>query len=332
MTIRQRVGIGAAVAAVVAVALWTSVFRDPAYGDAVVASGTVEGTTVDLGFQAPGRIDSIATREGDRVKAGAEIAWLDRRELLAWRRAAEAQLASARARLAELEAGSRPAELAQGRANLAAAEQRYQEIERSVARSRRLFEGAAVSREQLDREETALAVAKAQYETAREQVALLEEGPRAETIAAQRAAVRQAAAALDQIDAAMENTVIRAPFSGLVSVRHREPGEVIGAGVPVLTLLNPDDRWVRIFVREDEVGRLAIGRPATLSADAYPDERYGGEVVFIADEAEFTPRNVQTTEERVKLVFRIKVRIVEDPRHDLKPGLPADVRIEALER
>jgi HlyD family secretion protein len=101
----------------------------------------------------------------------------------------------------------------------------------------------------------------------------------------------------------------------------------VPTGAPVLTLANPDDRWVRIYVRGDEVGRVALGERAAITADAYPDRTYDGEVIFIASEAEFTPRNVQTTAERVKLVYRVKVRVIGDTALDLKPGLPADVRL-----
>ena len=89
--------------------------------------------------------------------------------------------------------------------------------------------------------------------------------------------------------------------------------------------MNPDDRWVRIYVSEDNVGRVSIGQRVDLSADTYTEKRYGGEVIYIASEAEFTPRNVQTTEERVKLVYEVRVRITEDPSFDLKPGIAADV-------
>jgi HlyD family secretion protein len=102
--------------------------------------------------------------------------------------------------------------------------------------------------------------------------------------------------------------------------------------MPVVTLMNPDDRWIRIYVSERQVGRLALGLPVMISADAYDDRTYDGRITFIADEAEFTPRNVQTTEERVKLVYRVKVQILGDPSFDLKPGLPADVRIDTSSR
>lgn len=92
--------------------------------------------------------------------------------------------------------------------------------------------------------------------------------------------------------------------------------------------MDPDDRWVRIYVRQDRIGAVKLGQPASITSDTYRDRSYHGEVIFIANEAEFTPRNVQTTEERVKLVYAVKVRITGDPGYDLKPGIPADVVLE----
>jgi HlyD family secretion protein len=327
----QRIGI-AAVVIVTLVVMSVLIWRSSGDDDSVVASGTVETTEADLGFQAPGRIDSIAAHEGDHVSERAELAWLDRTELFARKRQAEAQLGTARAYLLELERGFRIQEVAQGRAALRAADQRLADARRELDRTQRLFAGGAVSEQQLDNARTALTLAEADHESATEQLAILEQGPRREQVAAQRGVVEQARATIGQIDATLENAVVRAPFDGIVTVRHREPGETVGAGAPVLTLRDPDDRWIRIYVREDQVGRLALGLPAAITADAYPERTYAGEVVFIASEAEFTPRNVQTTEERVKLVYRVKVRVTGDPSYDLKPGLPADVRLDTAGR
>ncbi len=326
MSKRRRVVIAVVVLVVIAVTLWFGVLRNDG-PEVVIASGTVEATEADLGFQAPGRIERIDVREGDRVVAGRELAWLDRIELQARRQAAEAQADAARAVLAELERGFRAEEIAQGRAALRAAEQRVSDATRDLERAQRLFDGGAVSQQMLDRAETAHELALADLESVREALQILETGPREERIAAQRAALAQAEATVAQIDATLDFAVVRAPFDGLITVRHREPGETVAAGTPVLTLMNPDDRWVRIYVRADEVGRINIGHPATITGDAYSDRTYDGRVVFIASEAEFTPRNVQTTEERVKLVYRVKVQIVGDASFDLKPGLAADVRL-----
>jgi HlyD family secretion protein len=295
--------------------------------DRVDASGTLETTEADLGFQTPGRIDSLLVREGDAVVAGQRLAVLARGELVARRAAAAAQVAAQRAKLSELERGFRPEEVAQGRAGLRAAEQRVTDAARDRTRARNLFQGGVISQQALDAAETALMLAEAERDRLRDQVVLLEQGPRVEQLEAQRAQVAQASAQLAQADAALGFAEITAPFAGTISRRLREPGEVVSAGLPVLTLADPGDRWVRIYVREDEVGRVAIGQPATIRIDAFPDRTYRGEVSFISNEAEFTPRNVQTREERVKLVYRVKVRVVGDTLLDLKPGLSADVRL-----
>ncbi|HEY0995466.1 MAG TPA: HlyD family efflux transporter periplasmic adaptor subunit, partial [Gemmatimonadaceae bacterium] len=148
-----------------------------------------------------------------------------------------------------------------------------------------------------------------------------------ERIAAARAALDQAGAARAAADAQLANLSLRAPFDGIVAVKHHEAGEVVAPGAPLLTLTNPGDRWVRIYVPENRLAALRLGAAATITSDTWPDRRYGGTVAFIAPEAEFTPKSVQTTEERVKLVYAVKVRISDDRSNDLKPGMPADVRL-----
>jgi HlyD family secretion protein len=313
--------------ALAVVPLWTGCQAREETG--IRASGTVEATDADLGFQMAGRIASIEVREGDSVRAGLEVARLDTEELTARKASAEAQVQGARALLTELERGARPGEIAEVRAGLRQAEERRDDAVRDLERAQRLFEGGAVSQEALDKARTAAQVAEAGVDQARERVQLLEEGPRTERVAAQRAVVSQAEAAVRQIDAALGNASIMAPFAGVVTLRHREPGETVSPGAPVLTVMNPEDRWVRIYVREDRIGEVRIGQTARITSDTYPERDYDGEVIFIANEAEFTPRNVQTTEERVKLVYAIKVRITGDPSHDLKPGIPADVVLAA---
>lgn len=323
---RRRIAVG--VAAVAAVALMLFLFIGRADGrDVLEASGTVEATEADLGFNVPGRIESVTAREGDRVAGGAALARLDAAELEARRTAAMAQVEAARAMLAELEAGTRREEVARGRAGARAAAQRAEEARRDLERSRTLFEGGAISREALDRAETQFEVASAALEQAREEVQLLETGPRPERITAQRATVASAEAAVRQVEAGLADATIRAPFAGRVTIRHREPGETVQPGQPVITLMDPDDRWVRIYVAEDRIGAVELGQPASITADTYPDREYSGRVVFIAQEAEFTPRNVQTREERVKLVYAVRIEITGDPGFELKPGVPADVRL-----
>ena len=324
----RRIAIAAGVVVVVGAAGWLVLDMGDEPGE-IDASGTVEATDADLGFNAPGRVAEILVREGDRVTRGAVLARLDASELEARKAAAEARLEAARAALAELEAGARSEEIAQARAAVRAAEQQLEDARRDLTRARRLHAGGAISQEALDKADTRFEVAEATLEQARQQLRALETGPRRERIRAQRAAVSAAEAAVRQADATLGHATVTAPFDGRVTTRHRDPGETVQPGQPVVTLLDPDDRWVRIYVAENRIGAVGIDQPAVITSDTYPDEEYEGRVVFIAREAEFTPRNVQTREDRVKLVYAIRVEITGDPEYVLKPGTPADVRLVA---
>lgn len=293
----------------------------------LVASGTVEATEARLGFQSGGRIASLEAREGDEVEIGELLARLDAAEAEARKGQAAAALEAAQARLAELRAGARNEEKVQARAQVEAARARLANARSELERADKLWAGGAISREARDRAALAQEVTGRELERAVEQASLLDRGNRRETIAAQQAQVRQAEAALAASEAALSNLEIRAPFSGRITARHREPGEAVSAGASVLTLLDLTDRWVRIYVPETRIAALHVGTKADLSCDTFPGKIYPGEVVTIASEAEFTPKSVQTQEERVRLVYAVKVRITADPAVELKPGLPVDVRL-----
>jgi HlyD family secretion protein len=307
-------------------ALWRFVLR-PADASRLGASGTVEATDAQLGFQVAGRLLEVTPREGERVAAGQAVARLDSTEIEARQAQAVAAAVAARAQLAELEAGFRSEEIAQGRSGLAAAEDRVRDAERDLERVSTLFAGRAVSREALDKAQLALDLAKTQREQASQQERLLARGPRRERVDYARAQVAAAEAAVSTFAATLANYRLTAPFAGVVSVRHREPGEIVAPGTAVLTLLDLEKRWVRIYVPENRLGAVRLGQRAAIRSDSFPGKTYQGEVSFIGSEAEFTPKNVQTTEERVRLVYAVKVRVVGDPGLELKPGLPADVEL-----
>ena len=322
----KRVRIVVVIIAAIAIGGYFMV-RNRGNGDGLTASGTVEATEATLGFQAPGRIEAIRAREGDRVRAGDTLAVMDRTELRARHAQAEAQVAAAQAGLTEMERGARTEELAQAREADSAAAVRLTDAQRDLARVQQLFRGGAASQEAFDKARLAADVARSQREQAAQQQRLVQTGPRVERIAAQRAMVQASQALLRQVSAQLANAVILAPFDGVVSVRQREPGEIVAPGTPVLTIMNLGDRWVRIYIAENRLGAIALGEHATITTDTYKDRTYEGAVAFIASEAEFTPRNVQTTEERVKLVYAVKVRVTGDTAVALKPGLPADVTL-----
>lgn len=300
--------------------------RDPADG-ALIVAGTVEATQARLAFETGGRIVEILAREGQAVLAGQPLARVDDAELQAKRRQAAAGTEGAEIRVAELENGFRREEIAQAAAAVSAAREKYEDASRDLERTRALRQGGAVSPEALQKAQTAADVAAAQLRQAREQLELMQRGPRRETIDAARAQLEGARAAEQAAAATLVDTVIRAPHAGVVTVRHREPNEIVSPGQPVLTVMNPDDRWVRIYVPENRVGAVHLGDTASIRSDTFPGKEYRGRVVFISPEAEFTPKSVQTTEERVRLVYAVKVRIEGDEAMELKPGMPADVEL-----
>jgi len=321
------------IAGVVVVALAATaayfILRGGPRGDGLVASGTVEATEAQLGFEVSGRIAAVVVREGDTVTQGQALAQLDTTEAATRRSQSQAQARAARARLLELERGSRPEEIDQARAAARAADQRRAEAERDFDRAKQLIETDAISRQAYDQATLALDLARAVQVQAAKQLELVEQGPRQEQIAAQRALLQQAEAAVRTFDAQISRMTIRAPFDGVVTARAREPGEIVSPGSAVMTVLNRNDRWVRIYVPETRIGAVRLQGRASISTDSYPGKSYPGDVESIASEAEFTPKTVQTREERVKLVYAVKVRITDDPDNQLKPGMPADVQLEA---
>jgi HlyD family secretion protein len=295
--------------------------------DTLRASGTVEGTEALVGFRHAGQIAEMHVREGDLVAAGQVLAVLDTAALHARRLQAMAQVQSAGARLREMHAGSRPQELAHARSASETARVKLADAHRDLERTRILFEGGVVSRETHDKAVMAVDVLEQQYRQARAQTSLVDEGPRREQIDAQAGQLAQAEAMIAEIDALIADAVVRAPFAGVVTVRHRDPGEVVAPGAAAVSLLDRSERWVRIYIPEHRMAAVHLGSRAVITTDTYKDRTYAGEVSLIASEAEFTPRSVQTAEERVKLVYSAKVRISDDTDYDLKPGMPADVSV-----
>lgn len=314
--------------AAVGLLAWRILIAGAEPSDGLFASGSVEGTEALIGFQRAGRIEAVPVREGDMVRSGQVLAQLDTTEMQARRRQALAQVAAARAQLAQLESGARPEEIAQAHAGTEGAVSRAANSQRDLERAQTLFDAGVISRQDYESTRTAAEVAGSQLRQVQEQLELVRKGPREEEVAAQRARLAQAEAAVAEIDAALEDATVRAPFEGIVTVQHREAGEIASPGLPAITLLDHQERWVRIYVPENRLAAVRLGTPAMVTTDTYAGKEYRGTVSFIASEAEFTPKTVQTQEERVKLVYAAKVRITDDPSFDLKPGMPADVRLE----
>ena len=328
--VRSRWAKGAAVLvlliALSVAATWAGLHLGVGPSKPVGVTGTIEATQVDVSVKITGRILQRLVKEGDRVTRGQVLVRLDDSELAADVRRLDAALRSAQSTLRDLQKGARPQEVEDARAAVSSAEATRTMTERDYQRTEQLFKQNLIAAQDVDRARQAYEVARAQERSARERLALLLEGSRPDQIDAARWQVTQAESALAQARSRLRETVVVSPIEGVVLRKNLEAGETANPGVPILTLVDPKDVWLRAYVPETEMGRLKIGDPATLRVDAFPNRVFTGRLIEIGGEAEFTPRNVQTKKERVNLVFRIKIQI-DNPEGLLKPGLPADADV-----
>ncbi len=325
---KKPVAVGAVIIAVILLGAMASVryFNHRTDGGRIAASGTIEATEVNIESKVTGRIERLLADEGDRVSEGQLLVQIETREIEAQVRGAEAQVEAARANLSNLEAGSREQEIKKGEAALEEANANLEKTRTDRDRLEKLHNDKVVSDQEWERAQTAYDVAVARQREAREHLDLLKAGTRRQVIEAARGELRRAQAALDLVQAQLDNTRLTAPLASTVLLRNREPGELATAGTPILTLGDLDHLWVSIYVKETDLGRVKLGGEAQVMVDSFPGKSYRGKVTHISNKAEFTPKTIQTKEERVKLVFEVKVAI-ENQNGELKPGLPADVEL-----
>lgn len=295
----------------------------------ILLSGTIEARETELSFQVRGRIADLGVDEGDDVTADTLVARLDPRDYQLAVDQAQGQLDAAHATLAELEAGTRKQDLEVAKATLARAKAQRDYSQSEVARTTRLAKQHLASQEQLDQARLALDVAEASVEEARQQLDLLQEGPRKEDIDHARAQYASAAAALKIAQQNLAYTRLQSKVTGVVSVRMAEAGEVVAAGQPVFKVEEMSRPWVRTYLPETQLVRVKLGQPAQVRVDGLPDKVFQGKLAYISPQAEFTPKTVQTQQLRVDLVYRVKVQ-VDNSQGLLKLGMPADVTFQPL--
>lgn len=303
-------------------------------------SGYVEATEVTVAAETAGRVVDLRVAEGDRVKEGDVIAQLDTRDAELQTERLRAERASADAQLRLLQAGTRPEDIRQAEAQVRAAEAEVEAIEADIRaaaldleRFEALLAANAGSRKQRDDARARLDGARerqrsaaARVEAARETLARLRAGARREELDAARARIAAVDAQIHALDKTIEDARVTAPAGGIVTQTLVDEGELAARGVPLVVVTDLDAAWANLFVPEPAVPRIKVGQPATVRTDAGGDG-LPGTVTFISPRAEFTPRNVQTAEERSKLVYRIKVG-VDNRDGILKQGMPVDAELQ----
>ncbi len=316
-----------------------------------------EGDRVTVGqpiakLEARDILEEVALRRAEVEAARAQLMELERGFRPEEIAQAEAVVERAKARLAELLAGSRSQEIEAAEASLRRARAELERWRSDHERQRQLFQRGVISAREYESVLAAYRVAEAQVREAEERVKLVREGPRKEQIAQARAALREAQerlamlregprketievararlegakAALAASETRLSYTTVTSPLNGIVLSKNVEPGEYVAPGTPVVTIGDLENIWLRAYIDEPDLGKVKLGQRVRIRTDTYPQKRYEGRISFISSQAEFTPKNVQTERERVKLVYRIKVD-VPNPTMELKPGMPADGEI-----
>lgn len=324
---KKIVIVGILVLGVAAAALWYfAPWATQADDGTVFASGTMDATEIAVSFRVPGILHSRPVEEGSRVKSGELLAALDERESVARLHQVQAAQQAAQARLNDLEQGYRPQEIAETRAQTDQARANLANLNGEAMRSDALFSGGAISQQRRDKDRTAATVATEQHRAAQERLKLMQSGYRPETINAARAQLGEAQAAVEAARVAREDLQVKSPLDGVVTRTYAEVGETLGAGRPVVTVTNISKLWLRVYIPENQIGKVRLGAAAKVKVDTFPSREFAGRVSYVSSQAEFTPKNVQTQEERVKLVFAVNVTL-DNLDGTLKPGMPADVYV-----
>jgi len=327
------------VMALLVVVVWLRFVRDDRDEDLVSGNGRIEAVDIDIASKSPGRVKDILVHEGDFVTSGQVVAVMDVEVLQAQLRQAQAQQKQAQASVVTVRSqiAQRESEKA---AALALVNQRDAEMENARkhwARSSELLESGAISRQQADDDAARVQSTVAAASAARAQVAAIEANiatVQAQVAGAESAAVA-AQAAVERIQADIRDSSLKAARDGRVQYLVAQPGEVLGAGGRVLSLVDLSDVYMTFFLPTAAAGRVALGSEVRLILDAAPQYVIPAQISFVADVAQFTPKTVETANEREKLMFRVRAKVSEDLLKKyiakVKTGLPgvAYVRLDA---
>lgn len=314
------------VLAVAGSAWWYSDEHSPQDQNLLVLYGNVDIREVDLAFNNSEHIEQMLVQEGDRVKQGQLLATLDKSRVKAEVAAAQAKVDAQKAAVARLETGSRPQEVRQARASVAAAQAKLVDTKITYERTSQLVKDHVASKQTMDDARASYDMARADLKVAEELLALAVEGPRAEDIAEAKAVLKAQEAQLSLTQEVLKDTDLFAPSDGVIRNRILEPGDIATPQTPVYTMALMNPVWVRSYAPENMLGKLKPGMKAEVSTDSYPGKSYKGWIGYISPTAEFTPKNVETPELRTRLVYQLRVYVC-NPQDELRLGMPATVTI-----
>ena len=300
--------------------------KDP---NLLVASGHVEATDVRISTKIAGRLETLRLQEGDKVQPGEELGRIDPTDIGLALRQAHAERAQAAAELALRVAGPSKEEIAQARAQVAQAKADLEGAQKDLDRMQGLLDSGSGTTKSRDDAKTRRDVAAARLKGAEEALARLLAGTRREEIAASRARVASVDARIGQLEQQMRDAIVTSPVGGVVTEKIAEAGELLQAGAGLCVITDLADAWLTVYIAEPDLARIRIGQEADVVTDDGQSRK--GKITYIAAQAEFTPKNVQTRDERVKLVYKVKVGL-NNQDGLFKPGMPAEARLRRTDK
>jgi len=301
--------------------------KKPAPANQLTLSGNIEAHESLISFKVPGRIVELPVEEGQQIELGALLARIEDADSRQKVRIDQAGVRVRESDLALTLAGTREQEQKASHQSVIDAQADLDQKKLDADRAQQLFSKDEISAQDRDLAATAQKRAEAIFKAAQQRYNEAVEGSRKEDVAIAQANLNQANATLGLSQVNLGYAVLRAPSTGVITVRQAELGEVVAPGSPVVTLADLDHLWLRAYIAETDLGSIHWGQEATVTTDTYPGKQYHGRISFISPDAEFTPKSVQTNTERVTLVYRIKIDL-DNPSHELKPGMPADAHIQ----
>jgi len=292
----------------------------------ITASGTIEATEVKVASKAGGEVLEIPVGEGSRVQKGQVLARIDHSTLDLQLAQAKAGVSMAEAQLQLLLKGARIEDIQQAQEGLTQAEENLRLAKEDAERMKELFASGSATQKQRDDAAARYVVSQAQYNSAAQALKKIENLARPEEIQSAKAKLDQALIAVQLLEKSVRDATIASPLDGLVTQKLVETGELVAPGTTVFVLADLSRVELEVYVPEPDLSRVNLGQAVEVSIDGPPPNNFPGRITHISSVAEFTPKNIQTREERVKLVFGVKIQI-DNPQGSLKPGMPADAAI-----
>lgn len=295
----------------------------------IEVSGIIEAIETDIRSQIQGEVKQIFVKEGQLVKKGALLCLLDNEKLYLRLNQVKAGLEGVQSKLKLFEKGTKKELIAVAKNQLESAEKELELAKINQERMTRLHNEGAISKTQKEQTDLKFKVALERYESAKENYELALRGREREEIEMVKAEIRNLRAQEELLLRQIRDSEVRSPSEGYLDIRHIEIGELALPGTILFSLIDLTRTYVKAFIPEKYIGQVKRGDQIEVSSDSFPDKIYKGKIDFISDKAEFAPKDIQTKEERLKLVFMIK-SYLDNPQRELKPGMPVDVKIKIL--